>query len=103
MDLDKPNGPALKKPELSIAKDIKEFNPKVINKLNFYKLLLFEYTSKNTLYKELNNWVQSYIEHSWFQLCIDVDRDLYKTIINLKKKVSLSDNIKKERIKKKYQ
>ncbi len=57
MDFDKSNEPVLEEPELPIAKDIKEFNLEMMNKFNFYKLLLFKYTSKSIPYRELSNWM----------------------------------------------
>ncbi len=57
LDPNKPNGPILKEPKLTVLKDITIFDNDINNKLKFYKLLLFKYLFKKSFYQKLNNWV----------------------------------------------
>lgn len=96
------NGPVLEEPVLPVDRNTTEFTTMVTNQLSLHKLLLSEYQSKITPYRELNAWVQSTVDRSWYQLCVDTDGDLRKTIRTLREKVSLSDSMERERIRDKY-
>ena len=46
--------------------------------------------------------MQTTVERSWYQICVDPEGDLYKTIKRLREKVSLSESMEKERVREKY-
>ena len=92
----------LEEPDFPVPWDTTNITSDMANKFTFYKLLLLEYQSRMTPYRELIAWVQSTVEQSWYQLCIDPKGDLYKTIKELWEKVSFSEGMEKERIWEKY-
>ena len=92
----------LEEPTFPVPRDTTDITPEIANKLTLYKLLLSEYLSKMTPYRELALWVQTTVERSWYQMCVDPKGDLRKTIRRLREKVSLSESMEKERIREKY-